>query len=104
MNFLFIYITVPDKKGAKKIAECLLEKRLIACANIFPINSMYRWEGEIVDENEFVLIVKTTEDNFESVRAEVERIHPYDIPCITRIPVSSNEGFFNWLRGEVKES
>jgi len=80
----------------------LLKKKLIACGNIFPINSLYWWEGEIVDENEFVLIAKTIEANFEKVKNEVEKIHSYRCPCVIRIPVSSNKKYFDWLRSEVK--
>lgn len=102
MNFIFVYITNPTKKGAKKIARYLLRKKLIACANIFPISSLYRWEGKIIDENEFVLIAKTTKTNFEKVKKEVEKIHSYKIPCIIKIPVSSNKKYFDWLKKEIK--
>lgn len=103
MNFVFIYITNPTKEEAGKIARHLLEKRLIACANIFPINSLYWWKGKIADENEFVLIAKTTEENFEKVKKEVKKIHSYTIPCIVRISVSSNKKYFDWLKGAIKE-
>ncbi len=102
MDFIFIYITNPSKEEARKIAKYLLKKKLIACGNIFPINSLYWWEGEIADENEFVLIAKTMEANFEKVKNEVEKIHSYTCPCVIRIPVSSNEKYFDWLRSEVK--
>lgn len=103
MNFIFVYITTPTKKEAKKISRHLLKKRLIACANIFPINSLYWWEGKITEDNEFVLIAKTTNTNFEKVKKEVEKIHSYKIPCIIKIPVSSNKKFFNWLKREVEK-
>lgn len=103
MNFIFVYITNPTKEEAKKIAKCLLEKKLIACGNIFPISSLYRWEGKIVDENEFVLIAKTIESNFEKVKKEVKEIHSYKIPCIIKIPVSSNKKYFNWLKREIRK-
>ena len=102
MNFVFIYITNPTKQEARKVAKHLLKKRLIACANIFPISSLYWWKGKIIDEKESVLIAKTIEANFEKVKKEVEKIHSYTIPCIVKIPVSSNKKYFDWLRGEIK--
>jgi periplasmic divalent cation tolerance protein len=102
MNFIFIYITNPTKKEARKIAKILLKNKLIACANIFPVDSLYRWKGKIVDESEFVLIVKTKKDNFEKVKKEVENIHSYKIPCIVKIPVSSNKKYYDWLKKVVK--
>ena len=104
MSFILVYIINPTKKEARKIAKHLLEKKIIACANIFgPINSLYPWKGKIADETEFVLIVKTIKDNFEKVEEEVEKIHSYTIPCIIKISVSSNEKCFNWLKNEVKK-
>lgn len=100
-NFVIIYITNPSEEKAKKLAWHLLDKRLIACANIFAISSLYWWEGKIADEPEFVLIAKTLDEKFEDVRAEIEKIHPYSTPCIIKIPVSSNKKYFDWLKDEV---
>lgn len=102
MKFIFIYITNPTKKEAKRIAERLLRKKSIACANIFPIDSLYWWKGKIVNKGEFVLLAKTTGANFEKVKNEVEKIHSYSIPCIVKIAVSSNKKYLNWLKKEVK--
>lgn len=100
-KFILIYITNPTKEKAVELAKHLLEKKLIACGNIFPINSLYWWEGKIADDSEFVLIAKTLEKNFSKVKSEVEKIHPYSVPCIIKIPVSSNKKYFNWLKNEV---
>jgi len=102
MDFIFIYITNPTKKTAKKIAGYLVKKHLIACANIFPIESLYRWEGQICNKKEYVVIAKTISRNFHRVKKAVEMMHPYEIPCIAKIPVDSNKGFYEWLRHEVK--
>ena len=102
-NFIFCYITNPSEEEAKKIAKHLLENKLIACANIFPINSLYHWEGKIADENEFILIGKTTEGNFTKVKEEVEKIHSYDIPCIIKLKVEGNEKYFEWLNDKIEK-
>jgi len=103
MDFIFIYITNPTKNEARGIARHLLKKKLIACGNIFSINSLYWWKGKIADENEFVLVAKTIKANFEKVKSEVEKIHPYKIPCIVKIPVNSNKKYFDWLKNEIKK-
>ncbi len=102
MDLVFIYITNPTREEAKKIAERLLEKKLIACGNIFPINSLYWREGKIADENEFVLIAKTIDANFEKVKNEVEKIHSYKTPCIVKIPANPNKKYSKWLENQVK--
>lgn len=98
MNLVFVYITSPDKKTAEKISLHLLKKKLIACANFFPSESFYWWKGKVKKEKEVILITKTTGGNFEKIKREVEEIHPYSVPCIVKIPVSSNKKFFFWLK------
>ncbi|NQV08275.1 divalent-cation tolerance protein CutA [Candidatus Woesearchaeota archaeon] len=94
---IIIYITNPTKEKAKEIAKHLLDKKLIACANLIDSNSLYKWEGELKDENEVILLAKTTEDKFEEVKKEVKKIHPYDIPCILKIPAEANKEYSEWL-------
>lgn len=100
-DLVYVYITNPSKEKAKEIAKILLEKRLIGCANIFAINSLYWWNKKIVDEEEHVLIGKTTEEKFLIVKNEVESIHPYTIPCIIKIPVKANDEYSNWILAEL---
>ncbi len=98
-----IYITNPSKAGAKRIATHLLKKKLIACANIFDnVNSLYKWKGKVVDENETILVAKTVESKWSKVKSEVEKIHPYSIPCIIKISVESNKKYFDWVKREVR--
>jgi periplasmic divalent cation tolerance protein len=96
-----IYITNPDRKTAKKIALRLLKKRLIACANIFPIESVYWWKGKIENAKEVVLILKTKE-NFNKIKNEVKKIHPYSIPCIIKFDAEANKEYEEWLKRETK--
>lgn len=115
MKFIFIYLTNPTKKEARKVANHLLKKKLIACANIFRVTSLYWWKPQgktlgrlrdkdkIKEEEEVVLIAKTTETNFEKVKKEVEKVHPYTIPCLIKIPVVSNKKYFEWLKSVIKE-
>lgn len=99
MSFIFVYITNTSKEEASKLGKHLVEKKLVACVNIFPINSIYLWEGKITEDKEFVTLCKTTEDKFEELEKEVKNIHSYKIPCITKIPVESNKEYEAWIRG-----
>jgi len=97
-----IYITCKDEKEAVKISKYLLEKRLIACSNIFPIRSMYWWKGKIQDEKEYVILAKTLEKNYNKIKEEVSKIHSYDIPCILKIDAEANESYGQWVKKEIK--
>lgn len=101
MNFIFIYVTASSLEEAKYIADHLLKERLIACANIFPINSVYRWRGKIKEEQETVLILKTTEDKYITIVDEVTAIHSYETPCITKIRVEPNTTYTRWLLRQI---
>lgn len=101
MAFTFLYVTAKDGPEARKIAQHLLEKRLAACANIFPIKSLYRREGKIREDKEAVLILKTAKKNSKKARKEVEKIHSYNIPCITEIDVRPNEKYAGWLQNQL---
>ena len=99
---ILIYITCKDKQEAKKISKHLLEKRLIACSNIHPIDSMYWWKGKLVDDKEFVVIAKTEKKNVKTIRKEVKEIHSYKIPCIVDIDADANEDYLAWVKKEVR--
>ena len=101
-KMIFLYITNESAKEAKKIARHLLEKRMIGCANIFPVNAMYWWKGKIADETEVVLIAKTTKENYQRVRDEIARIHPFDTPCIIKLDADPNEKYLQWIKSELK--
>ena len=102
MAFIIIYITHKNMKEAKKAANHLLKKRLIACANFFPIESAYLWKGKIECTHEIVSIVKAKQENWEKVKAEVARIHPYEVPYIMKINVEANESYEKWINEETQ--
>lgn len=101
MKFILIYITHKNLKEAKKIGSVLLKKKLIACVNYFPIESAYRWNGKIENSKEIVSLLKTKKENWEKVKNEVEKIHPYETPCIIKLKVEANEKYAKWV-GEVE--
>lgn len=102
MKFIIIYITHKNLKEARKIVSCLLHKKLIACANFFPIESSYWWKGKIVSAKETVSIVKTRKENWKKVKDEVKKIHPYETPCIMKIGVEANQNYTDWINKETK--
>jgi periplasmic divalent cation tolerance protein len=102
---ILIYITCKNKIEAKKIANFLIKNRLIACANFFPIESIYRWQEKIVKDKEVVLILKTLEKNFKKIEKEIKKLHSYTIPCILEIPLKRvNSNYLNWLKREITKN
>ena len=101
MSFIFVYVTAANKKEGDTIATHLLQKKLIACANIFAISSIYVWKGKVQKGKEYVVILKTVKSNYTTIKTEIEKIHSYDIPCIIQIPVTVNEKYGGWMGKEM---
>lgn len=96
-----LYITFKDEDEARKVARHLLDKGFIACANIFPINSIYRWEGRVNEDKEIAGILKTKDELVDALIDEVRSIHSYQTPCILSLRVEKgNPDFLNWVEDE----
>jgi len=63
---------------------------------------LYWWKGKIEDSKEVVSILKTKKENWKSVKSEVEKVHPYDVPCIIKLNVEANESYDSWINSESK--
>ncbi|WP_254822735.1 divalent-cation tolerance protein CutA [Haloglomus halophilum] len=77
------YITAPEDAAAD-LARTLVEERLAACVNRVACDSVYRWDGEVVTDEEVILLAKTTDEGYDALATRVEEVHPYDVPCIER--------------------
>ena len=99
MEHILVYMTVPDQGSAQRIGEALLEARLAACVNILPqVRSMYWWEGAIQRETETVVLAKTTAALFESLKACVLGLHPYEVPCVVAVRLDhGHQPFLDWI-------
>ena len=106
MNCYLIYITAKDKAEARRIGRHLVQTRLAACANIFDqMNSMYIWKDEFQDDQEAVLIVKTTEARLPDLIAAVRSLHSYEVPCIVALPIlGGHPPFLDWIATQVAPS
>ena len=79
----------------------LMEERLIACSNIFPMKSEFRWDGQLCKEDEVVSIFKTNLTLESTVEARILALHAYDLPCIIRYPVGCNDSYAKWVAEQV---
>lgn len=98
-DFVLVYLTFPSQESAKKIVMDLLEKKLLACANIFPQGtSVYLWEGKVCQESECVVFGKTNHFNFKALEEYVVHHHSYTIPCVLKLGIEDGHGpFLHWL-------
>ena len=96
---MIIFVTAASDQEAGLIGRTLVEEGLAACANIIPqIRSIYRWKGEIWDERETLIIVKSREDLFEKIRSRVRELHSYEVPEITAIKLERGDAaYLQWI-------
>ena len=99
MTYILVMITTSSKEEAEKIAIALLEKKLIACANIFgPVSSRFWWQDKIDEAEEYIVFMKTEERLFEEVAKHIKRLHSYEIPEIIALPiVKGSKPYLEWI-------
>ncbi|QSG02173.1 divalent-cation tolerance protein CutA [Natranaeroarchaeum sulfidigenes] len=99
-----VYITAPSDV-ADEIARTLVEERLAACVNRVDCESTYRWDGAIHEDEEEILLAKTTEECYSALVEHVEALHPYDVPCIERFDETGVlDAFAAWREESVEPS
>jgi periplasmic divalent cation tolerance protein len=101
---ILVISTCAAEADAERLARALLDARLAACVNVVPgVRSFYRWKGEIESEAEFMLIIKTSRDLFPALLAEIEKLHPYEVPELLALPVLAGaENYLSWLDANLR--
>lgn len=100
--FSVVYITAGSMDEAKSIGRVLVEERLAACANIFPITSIFRWKDKIEEAGEFGIIIKTGTDRVKDIENRVKQIHSYEVPCVISFKINSgSEDYLKWIKESV---
>ena len=101
---IIVLVTCGSEEEALKIANALVESRLAACVNLVaPIRSIYRWEGRMWDEKEWLLIIKTQKNRFEDLEKKIKSLHSYSVPEIVSVPiVEGSSSYLNWISENTK--
>ena len=102
-KYIIVQTHTNKKQVYRDISRLLIEKKVVACINIYPAAlSVYRYNNEIVEDNEYLVHVKTTSDKFTEIRKIIERLHNYETPEIISLEISEgNEKFFKWIEDEI---
>lgn len=102
-NALIVLVTAPNSEEASRIADALVGGRLAACVNIVGgIESVYRWEGKVARDSEVLMIIKTTDDRYAELEAQVRALHSYTTPEVIAVRIErGSESYLNWLGESV---
>ncbi len=95
---VLIYTTCQNTEEAKKLGRLIIEKKLAACVNIYPIESIYSWKGALKEDKETALLIKTIEVKLQGIEDLIQSNHSYSVPCIAVIDVKRiNRAYKEWL-------
>lgn len=105
MEYIIIYCTVPNKKEGKEIATALVSKKLAACVNMIDkMESVFSWDGEMCEEKELLLMIKTKKQLFTDVRLVIQSLHSYTVPEVIAIPITdADETYLKWIAHETRD-
>ena len=101
--FSIVYITAGDMEEARKIGRKLVEERLVACVNLFPITSIFRWQGNIDEASEVAITAKTKTGKVKDIEKRVKELHSYDVPCVVSVKMDEgSKDYLDWIRESVE--
>ncbi len=100
-TLVLVLTTEGDLERASELAESLIDRRIAACVTMQEIRSLYRWEGEVVEDAEVQLVIKTDVGTVPSVRATIEELHSYDLPEVVILDAAGSAEYATWVSGQV---
>jgi periplasmic divalent cation tolerance protein len=102
-DFIVVFVAVGQEKEAELIARTLIDESLAACVNLIRQNSVYRWKGEIVEDEEILLVIKTHQTQFTALRERVMALHSYEVPEIISLAIEEgHRTYLEWIAANVK--
>jgi len=97
-HYMMILTTCADKESAKRLAEVLVRTRLAACAQLLPIESIYLWKGEVCEENETMLLLKTKTVLKDKLMDAIKKNHSYEVPEFIHLPITGGSPeYLAWI-------
>ena len=103
-SYLIVYCTVPDEKTAVAISKTVVTEKLAACCNIIPhLRSIYSWKGQICDDSELLLLMKSRSDVYGRLERRIRELHPYEVPEIIAVEINRGlDEYLNWVDENVE--
>ena len=103
MNEILVLSTTDSMELARKIASALVEAREAACVNIVPgVVSIYKWQGEDCESQEWLMLIKSSAQRFEAVRSRIRSMHSYHVPEVIALPVAAGDpDYLRWMAAQL---
>ncbi|NJK40416.1 MAG: divalent-cation tolerance protein CutA [Acaryochloridaceae cyanobacterium SU_2_1] len=102
LQYVMVFVTIGSQKEAIVLSKHLVEQQLAACVSLFPVTSVYAWQGKIEQEQEWQLVIKTQQHQFTNLEATVCQYHMYQVPEIIAVPIiAGSQPYLNWISTQM---
>lgn len=102
IRYGIVMVTAPSRTEATTIAQALVEEKLAACVSLLPVHSIYRWQGEIHQDDEWQLLIKSELAKFSLLEARIQALHSYEVPEIIALPIlRGSQAYLSWISQQV---
>ena len=105
MEYILVLCTIDDLTKAKEISRIIVEDKLAACVNIIPkISSIYFWNEEVTEDEEYLMLIKTRKNLFEELKFKILKLHPYDTPEVISVKIDEgSKNYRDWIGASTRE-
>ena len=105
MEYILVLSTIDDEKRAKEISKMVVKSKLAACVNIVPnITSIYSWQNKIVEDSEYLMIMKTKSGLFLDLKDFIVKHHPYEVPEVVSLDIDQGlDKYLNWIDNTTRD-
>ncbi len=98
-----VWVTASSQEEGKAIAKTLVEAKLAACVTLMPVHSIYTWQGQVMEEQEWQMVIKTDLSQFPQLETKIRELHSYEVPEIIALPiVAGSQAYLQWISDNVK--
>ncbi len=102
---IIVLVTAPSQDEARAIAHHLVENKLAACVTLLPVTSIYVWDEQVQQDQEWQLIIKTEQRHFAELATQIQTVHSYEVPEIIALPIiAGSQPYLNWIGKQVQTS
>ena len=103
VEIILVLTTMPDDERADALARTLVDERLAACVHVHgPMRSTYRWKGQVENEGERQVAIKTTSARLSALEARLRELHPYDVPEFVVMSARASDAYAAWVAAETR--
>lgn len=102
-NYGVVLVTASSQQEGEAIAQALVSAQMAACVTLMPVHSIYTWQGQVMHEQEWQMVIKTDLSQFSVLEQKIRELHSYEVPEIIALPIlAGSQPYLQWISDNVK--